>query len=85
MARIKVGSVLKSKDSSKNAYIKIDNDVVLKKGDFLNLDNKKSRLQGIEISEANGKLSSEVAQKLREQVEKMPDFVLFEITLVTKD
>lgn len=83
--RIKVGSVLKSKDPSQMDYIKIDTDVMLKKGDTLSLESKKSRLAGLEKNVEAGKLSTEIADKIREGIEKTPEFVRFEIIKVTKD
>jgi uncharacterized Zn finger protein len=83
--RLKVGSVLKSKDASQPDYIKVDADVSLKKGDILNLESKKSKLASLEKNIENGKLSGDLADKIREGIEKMPDFVRFEIIKVTKD
>jgi len=83
--RIQIGSVLKSKDASQPDYIKINEDVTLKKGDTLNLESKKSKLASLEKNVENGKLSGDLADKIREGIEKMPDFVRFEIVKVTKD
>jgi hypothetical protein len=73
-----VGSVLKSKDG-KPDYIKISQDVTLREGQFVNLVSKASKIAGIDKAEADGKLSEELATKLREQAEKMPDFVRFNL------
>lgn len=83
--RQKVGSVLKSKDTTQPDYIKIDTDVVLKKGDTLSLESKKSKLASLDKNVENGKLSGELADKIREDIEKIPDFVRFEIIKVTRD
>lgn len=83
--RKEIGAVLKSKDASQPDYIKINEDIVLKKGDTLSLESKKSRLAGLEKNVENGKLSGEVADKIRENIEKMPDFIRFNIVKVTKD
>lgn len=83
--RTKVGSVLKSKDASQPDYIKIDADVTLKKGDILNLESKKSKLTSLEKNIENGKLSGELADKIRASIDKIPEFVRFEIVRVTKD
>lgn len=83
--RTQVGSVLKSKDTSQPDYIKINADVTLKKGDILNLESKKSKLASLDKNIENGKLSGDLADKIREGIEKMPDFVRFEIVRVTKD
>jgi predicted translin family RNA/ssDNA-binding protein len=83
--RKEIGSVLKSKDASQPDYIKISEDIVLKKGDTLSLESKKSRLAGLEKNIENGKLSGELADKIRESIEKIPDFVRFQIVRITKD
>lgn len=79
-----IGSVIKGQDS-KPDYIKITNDVTLKKGQFLNLRSKKQRLESLDAMEASGKLSGEILEKLRERAAKIPDFVRFEIELVTEE
>lgn len=83
--RKQIGAVLKSKDPTQPDYIKINEDVVLKKGDILNLESKKSKLASLEKNIENGKLSGDLADKIREGIEKMPDFIRFEIVKVTKD
>jgi hypothetical protein len=83
--RLKIGSILKSREEGKPDYIKIDTDIVLKKGDSLSLESKKSKLASLEKNIENGKLSGDLADKIREGIEKMPEFVRFEIVKVTKD
>lgn len=83
-SRKKIGAVLKSKDSTQPDYIKIDEDVVLKKGDVLNLESQKSKLASLEKNLEAGKISEETANKIREGIEKMPSFIRFEIVKVTK-
>lgn len=82
--RLKVGSILKGKDG-KPDYIKIDADVSLKKGEFLELENAKTMSAKADELEASGKISPEIAEKIRERAEKIPAFVRFEITLVRKE
>lgn len=83
--RFQIGSVLKSKDASQPDYIKINEDVTLKKGDILNLESKKSKLASLEKNIENGKLSGDLADKIREGIENMKEFVRFDIVKVTKD
>lgn len=83
--RLEIGSVLKSKDASQPDYIKIKEDVVLKKGDILNLESKKSKLANLEKNIENGKLSGDLADKIREGIEKIPDFIRFSIVKVSKE
>lgn len=82
MAKVKyveIGSVIKGQDG-KPDYIKIKEDVSLKAGSFLNLESKASRLAGLEKSVADGKLSEEMAEKIRVNVEKTPEWVRFRVT-----
>lgn len=83
--RVDIGSVCKSKDPGKPDYIKIANDVVLKRGQFLNLESKAQRLASLTEAVEAGKLSEEVADKIRENVEKNhKDFVRFSISYIEK-
>lgn len=83
--RLDVGAVLKGKEG-KPDYIKIDNDITLTKGMFLNLENKAQAIASLESAIADGKLSQEVGDKARERIEKNhPDFKRFSIyTLVER-
>jgi hypothetical protein len=67
-----VGSVLKSKDGGPD-YIK------MKDGKVYRLESKKAQLESLEAALAAGKLSEEVGEKVRERINKTPDFVRFEI------
>jgi hypothetical protein len=77
-----VGSVCKSKDSGKPDYIKIRDDMSLKKGQILRLESKKYQLESLQGAVSAGKLSSELGEKIRERIEKIPDWVRFEIVAV---
>lgn len=94
MARRQVGSVMKQRDEKlrftdeagkkiPEFYIKITEDINLKKGDFLNLENKKVKLASLEAN--RDKMSTEVYEAALERIEKMPDFVQFELIRVTRD
>jgi len=84
--RTVVGSVLKSKEAGKPDYIKIREDVSLKKGDILRLESKKSQLDSLESALSANKLSAEMGVKARERIEKMPEWVRFEVVqLSTND
>ena len=83
--RLEVGAVMKSADKAKPDYIKISNDVTLKKGDFLNLESKQSKIDGINAALENGKMSAETAEKLLEYANKIPDFVRFQIVKLSKE
>lgn len=67
-----VGSVLKSKDGGPD-YIK------MKDGKVYRLESQKTQLESLNAAVAAGKLSEDVASKVRERIEKLPPFVRFEI------
>lgn len=76
-----IGSIVKGKDG-KPDYIKIREDVTLRSGQFLNLENKASKIAGIRRALEMDKLSQEVAEKMLAQAEQLPEFVRFEIVLL---
>ena len=75
---VKIGAVLKKKDfaQSKQTYIKIDKDVTLKAGSYVNVDDPRTKADRME-----GKVSEDLLAKIREQSERIPDYVLFELTV----
>jgi len=77
-----VGSVCKSKDLGKPDYIKVRDDMSLRKGQILRLESKKYQLDSLQNAVTAGKLSSELGEKIRERIEKIPDWVRFEIVAV---
>lgn len=77
-----VGSVCKSKDSGKPDYIKIRDDMTLRKGQILRLESKKYQLDSLQGAVNSGKLSNELGEKIKERIEKIPDWVRFEIVAV---
>jgi hypothetical protein len=82
--RVNIGSVVKSKESGKPDYIKIKEDVTLRKGEFINLESKSFQLERLEAVVAEGKLSEEKAEAARERINKIPDFVRFEMIKTVK-
>ena len=92
--RKQIGSVLVTKDEKlkykdekgnpiKEFYIKVTEDCSFKKGDFINLEDKKVKLASLEMYKNS--MSSEGYEKALERIEKMPDFVKFELIQVSKD
>ena len=86
--RTTIGSILKSKDSSKPNYIKVNlykqESVTLKNGQTLQVLSKKQKLQDVARLRNEGKLEESVLDKMEEQANRMPDFVMAEIVLVEK-
>lgn len=76
--RVQVGSIIKGQDG-KPDYIKINNDVVLTKGQYINMENKAQKIAGIKFAISKNKLSDEKGNEMIEKAEKMPDFVRFEL------
>jgi LmbE family N-acetylglucosaminyl deacetylase len=83
----KDGNIQKDKDGNtvklKEYYIKITEDVTFKKGDFINLENKKVKLASLDAYK--GSMSSESYEKALERIQNMPDFVQFELVKVSRD
>jgi|CXWK01.1.fsa_nt_gi hypothetical protein len=75
-----IGSVLKSKDNPKQSYFKVgQNPVTLRPGETLSLESKEEQLASLDRAVEAGKLSPELAEKSRERINKIPDFVRFEV------
>jgi len=71
--RVQVGSVMKSKNAGEPDYIK------MRDGKTYRLESKKSQLDSLYKAVAENKLSPEIAEKVEERINKIPDFVRFEI------
>lgn len=98
--KLTLGSIYKGKKNEQTGvvgqdYMKLDGrskqfllDIIgnmdEKKGLVLNLDSKKNRLDSVNKAEAEGKLSEEIANKVREDIEKMPEYVRFNITYLAE-
>lgn len=77
-----VGSFIKSKDATKPPYLKMREAVVLKQGQCLSIESKKFQLESLERAHQAGKLSNDTVEKIKERIEKIPDFVMGEIILI---
>ena len=95
-SRYSVGSICKSQDKTKPDYLKLrggDSAAKLaealskadsKKGISLSLESKERQLKQLDESVSAGKLSEELAVKIKERIEKIPDYVRFEVVLTEK-
>lgn len=81
--KVTIGSVVKGRDG-KADYIKINGDHVLNNGQFLNLESKQSQLESLDKALAEGKLTEEIVDTMRERIEKIPDFVRFSVTTMVE-
>lgn len=77
--RTVIGSIVKSKDPAQPDYLKINKAINLKEGQILRLESKKEQLKSVDYLVQNNKISADVAKSIRERIEKMPDFVRFEV------
>lgn len=95
-SRYTVGSICKPKDTGKSDYIHLRTDpkskeMLLKalansgedKGLYLNLESKRAQLESLQEARTAGKLKEEHADKALERINKIPDYVRFEIILLT--
>jgi len=75
----KVGALCTSKPGAKSKYyIKVDSDVTLKKGQFLNVQDPRDNIkQGISA----GRLTEEKGEAL---LAKIPEYIKFDLVLVTE-
>jgi len=80
-----VGSVLKAKEAGQPDYIKIKNDITLRAGQSLRLESKASKLKDLEQGIELGRINPELAEKIRTNIDKHPDFVRFDIVLLSKN
>lgn len=89
MARRTIGNVCKNKDPAKANYIQIRKDlkepITLSAGQFLSVESKRFQLESLEKAEADGKIGAENANKARDRIEKIADWVLGEVILTTQD
>lgn len=87
--RLTIGSVVKSKDPSKSNYVQIRKDlkepVVLNAGQYLQVESKAFQLASLKRAVDAGKLTGENASKAEERINKIPDYVLGELILVTTE
>lgn len=81
--RVKVGSLLKSKDGN-GVYFKANADFDMKKGDTLNVATKKEQIASLEKAVAEGKLNPDKAAEIKAIVEAIPDFVFAEVYKIIK-
>jgi len=86
--RQQIGKIVKKSDDKlrypgvKEFSLKIDQDITLKAGQYLNLENKAFKLASLEANK--GKMSEENYEKAFERINKMPDFVFFEVISLKK-
>lgn len=91
--RKQIGKIVKKSDDKlrykdangnfvKEFSLKIEQDITLKAGTYLNLENKAYKLASLEA--ARDKMSPENYEKAVERIGKMPDYVFFEVIKLDK-
>lgn len=86
--RKQIGKIVKKSDDKlrypgvKEFSLKIEQDITLKAGTYLNLENKAYKLASLEANKE--KMSEEAYEKAKERIEKIPEFVFFEVIQLTK-
>lgn len=90
--RVKLGSITKEKDGNRfkfKAYIKDKegkpSQYVLNDGQFLDLESKADQLADIKFLVENDKIDAETAKYLTDKVNKIPDYVKFEVVAKEKN
>lgn len=87
--RVQVGKIVKKSDDKlrypgvKEFSLKIDQDITLKAGTYLNLENKAYKLASLEASK--DKMSEENYEKALERINKTPEWVFFEVIALNKE
>lgn len=86
--RTQIGKIVKKSDDKlrypgvKEFSLKIEQDITLKAGTYLNLENKAYKLASLEA--AKDKMSEDNYVKAVERINKMPDYVFFEVLKLDK-
>ena len=70
---------------NKPPYIKFRSAVTLKEGDIVRVENKKYQLQSLEGALSAGKLNGEVAEKVKERINKIPEYVIAELVVLKSE
>lgn len=63
--------------------LKIEKDITLKAGSYLNLENKAYKL--VNLEEMRERMSPENYEKALERINKMPEFVFFDVISLKKE
>jgi len=71
--RMQVGSVCKSKKDGEPDYIK------MRDGKSYRLESKSYQLKSLEDAVKQGKLTEDIGEQVRERINKIPDWVRFEL------
>ena len=79
--RTTVGEIKKDKNDPKKSYLELKEAI---EPGFFNLESPKDQLASLEEAFANEKISEEIYNKQKERIEKIPDFVRFQMIKVER-
>lgn len=83
-----IGQVYKTKSPERSNYIQINKNlkdpVTLQPGQYISVESKKFQLESLARAQELGKISEENAEKARERINKIPDFVIGELILLSE-
>lgn len=80
--RVVVASIVSRKDNSGDYFKVGKNDIHLKAGQILNLESKKTQLKNLEQAIAEGKVTGESATNNKARIERIPDFIKAEVSMI---
>jgi hypothetical protein len=94
--RVTVGSICKAKEANRPDYLKVRGDTVEQfakallaadrtKGMSLKLESKSFQLQNLADAVSQNKLSADMATKVEERINKIPNYVRFEVILLEEN
>ena len=80
--KITIGDIVKSQNGT-GKYIKVFADnVTLTKGQYINVESKAEQLASLESAREAGKISEETYEKALARLEKIPDFVIAQLSVM---
>ena len=80
--KVTIGDIVKSKDG-KSKYIKVFADsVTLTKGMYINVESKAEQLASLQKALDEGKIGQDTFDKQAERLEKIPDFVVAQASVL---
>ena len=80
--KITIGDIVKSKNGT-GKYIKVFADsVVLTKGQYINVESKAEQLASLESAREAGKISEETYENALARLEKIPDYVIAQLSVM---
>ena len=84
--RVVLGSLIQASAEDKKKglpnYIKVRESVTLNAGESIRAESKKFQLESLDKAVADGKVDGEYAEKIKERINKIPDWVIAELVVL---